>query len=161
MVIRHQLQSEKFPYASPTTPGLYVTFRAYIIELICLNVNNKIGPRFWSDKKYWGPKFGREVKGVSNVLKVIKGDKDPLTQTAFVQVIKEHNIKSLSYKTTVQKVVKYITIIKADLQKRRTKLNAKPPVEEIDTKKNSTFVDTGDQGILAKVRNIESGQKKA
>ncbi|KKN98961.1 hypothetical protein LCGC14_0142060 [marine sediment metagenome] len=156
MAIRHQPQSEKFPFKSPTTPGLYVTFQAYIIELICLNVNSKIGPRFWSDKKYWGPKFGREVKGVSNVLKSV-GNKDPLTQTAFTQIIKEHNIKSLSYKTTVQKVTRCIVARKAELQKKRTELSAKPSVKEIDSKRNSTFVDTGKKGVLAKIREIEGG----
>lgn len=156
MAIRHQPQDEKHPYASPTTPGLYTTFRAYIIELICLNVNQKIGPRFWSDKKYWGPKFRREVKGVANVLKVL-GTENPLTQTAFVQIVKQHNIKSLSYKTTVQKVVKYITIRKDDLERKRTELSEKPQIKEIDTEKNSTFVDTGRKNILSKIKETENG----
>ena len=156
MAIRHQPKSEKFPYASPTTPGLYVTFRAYVIELICLNVNKKIGPRFWSDHKYWGPKFRREVKGVDNVLKTL-GSEDSITQTAFVQIIKLHNIKSLSYKTTVRKVVRYIATRKTDLKEQRIKLQKKLPNKEVDVRKNSTFVDTGKDGVLARIREIENG----
>ncbi len=156
MAIRHQPQSKKYPYASPTTPGLYVTFQAYIIELICLNVNKKIGPRFWSDPKYWGPKFRREVKGVDNVLKVL-GASDTLTQTAFVQVIRQHNIKSLSYKTTVQKVVGYITSRKTDLTKQRIELKEKSFIKEVDARKNSTFVDTGSKNVLAKIKEVENG----
>lgn len=161
MAIRNQPQSEKFPYASPTTPGLYVTFRAYIIELICLNINAKIGPRFWSDQKYWGPKFRREVKGVDNVLRELDVV-DAVTQTAFVQIIRDFNIKSLTQKTTARRVVKNIKQRKTDLNVQRAKLQEKlsQQEQEIDTKKNSTFVDTGDQGILAKIRKIEGGQKK-
>ncbi len=50
MSIKRQPKSDKHPYASPTTPGLHIAFRDFIIELVCLNVNPKIGPRFWSDK---------------------------------------------------------------------------------------------------------------
>lgn len=156
MAIRHQPKSEKYPYASPTTPGLYVTFRAYIIELICLNVNKKIGPRFWSDTKYWGPKFRREVKGVANVLQQL-GVEDTITQTAFVQIVREHNIKSLTYKTTAKRVVKNVLGRKNKLEKQRRELRDKPQLQEIDAQKNSTFVDTGNKGILAKIREAENG----
>lgn len=156
MAIRNQQKSEQYPYASPTTPGLYVTFRAYIIELICLNVSYKIGPRFWADHKRWGPKFRREVKGVANVLQQL-GVLDAITQTAFVQIIKEHNIKSLTYKTTAKRVVRYINLRKARLEEQRTVLRKKQPQQEIDNKRNSTFVDTGDKNALAKIREAENG----
>lgn len=156
MAIRNQPQSETFPYASPTTPGLYVTFRVYIIELLCLNVSNRLGPRFWSDKKKWGPKFGREVKGVDNVIKKL-GSEDTLFQTAFVQIVREHNIKSLMYKTTVKRVVKNVLKRKEDLEQQRKNLQSKPAPQIIDVKKNSTFVDTGNKGVFAKVRETENG----
>ena len=156
MTIRHQLQDEKHPYVSPTTPGLYITFRAYIIELVCLNVNKKIGPRFWSDPKYWGPKFRREVKGVDNVIKLLK-TMDSITQTAFVQVVQQHNIKSLSYKTTVAKVARNIYKRKTFLEEQRSELMSKMPQREVDVKRNSTFIDTGDKGVLAKIRESENG----
>lgn len=156
MAIRHQPQSEKHPYASPTTPGLYVTFRAYLIELICLNVNKKLGPRFWSDKKYWGLKFRREVKGVDNVLKQLKA-MNTLTQTAFIQIVQEHNIKSLTHKATVKKVVRNILQREVDLDQQRTALRTKLPRQEIDSKRNATFVDNGEQSTLAKIREVENG----
>lgn len=156
MAIRKPTYSEKYPYVSPTTPGLYITFVAYIIELICLNVNKNIGPRFWSDKKYWGPKFRRELKGVYNVLKQL-GATDALTQTAFVQIIREHNIKSLSYKTTVRRLVKNICGRKDKLEQQRAKLRNKPQQQVIDTQKNSTFVDTGKKSLLARIREAENG----
>lgn len=156
MTIRHQPKDEKHPYASPTTPGLYVTFRAYVIELICYNVNKKIGPRFWSDPKYWGPKFRREIKGVDNVLKQLKSV-SAITETSFVQIIREHNIKSLTYKSTVRRVVSNIHKRETELERQRTKLVAKPSQQKVDVVKNSTFVDTGEKGILAKVREAENG----
>lgn len=156
MATRNQPQSETFPYASPTTPGLYVTFRAYIIELLCLNINNKLGPRFWSDKKRWGPKFGREVKGVDNVIKQL-GSEDTLFQTAFIQIVLSHNIKSLMYKTTVRRVVKNVLKRKVDLEQQRRDLQSKPAPQTIDVKKNSTFVDTGKKGVLARIRETENG----
>ncbi len=156
MTIRHQSQDAKHPYVSPTTPGLYITFRAYIIELVCLNVNKKIGPRFWSDPKYWGPKFRREIKGVDNVIKLLK-TMDSITQTAFVQVVQQHNIKSLSYKTTVEKVARNIYKRKTFLEKQRAELILKIPQSEVDVKKNSTFIDTGDKSVLAKIRESENG----
>lgn len=156
MTKKNQQQNTKHPYASPTTPGLYVTFRAYIIELICLNVNKKIGPRFWSDQKYWGPKFRREVKGVANVCEQL-GDTGTLTETAFIHVITLYNIKSLSYKTTVNKVVKNIHKKKIHLEQQREQLRHKKHNIQIDIKKNSTFVDTGPRGILSKIREAENG----
>lgn len=156
MAIRNQPQSDTFPYASPTTPGLYVTFRAYIIELLCLNVSNRLGPRFWSDKKKWGPKFGREVKGVDNVIKQL-GSEDTLFQTAFIQIVLSHNIKSLMYKTTVRRVVKNVLKRKVDLEQQRRDFQSKPATQKIDVKKNSTFVDTGKKGVLARIRETENG----
>lgn len=156
MAKKNQQQDQKHPYASPTTPGLYITLRAYIIELMCLNINKKISPRFWSDKKYWGPKFRREVKGVANVFEQLDGI-DTLTETALIYVITSYNIKSLLYKTTVKKVIKDTYKRKAYLEQQRIHLRQKKKHVEIDVKKNSIFVDTGRKGILAKIREVENG----
>lgn len=156
MVPKNHKQDKKHPYLSPTTPGLYITFRAYIIELICLNVNKKIGPRFWADQKYWGPKFRRETKGVANVLTMLT-DQDVLVETAFIYVIRQYNIRSLLYKTTVKKVVRNIQKRKIYLEQQRECLSNKIQHKEIDSKKNSTFVDIGKRGVLAKIRNAENG----
>jgi hypothetical protein len=87
---------------------------------------------------------------------------DAVTQTALVHVIRDFNIKSLTQKTTVKRVVKNVKQRKIDLNIQRARLQDKlsQQEQEIDTKKNSTFIDTGEQGVLAKIRKIESGQKK-
>ncbi|MHC4453425.1 MAG: hypothetical protein ACYSWS_01855 [Planctomycetota bacterium] len=156
MAIKHQPKSDKHPYASPTTPGLYVTFRDYVIELVCLNVNPKIGPRFWSDKSYWGPKYGREIRGVSNLGKELDLT-DVLTQTALIYTIKEYRIKALVAKKTVARVVRITRHRIEILQTQRKTLSQKPQREEIDSKKNSTFVDTGQKNVLARIRDVENG----
>ena len=155
MAIRYQPQSEKHPFPSPTTPGLYVTFRAYIIELVCLNINPKLGPRFWSDPKYWGLKFRREVKGVANLSKELDLT-NTLIQTALVQVIKEYNIKALVAKKTVARVVRLTNRRITDLKKQRQLLAGKQSQSTIDTKKNATFIDTGDKSTLNKIKELEN-----
>jgi hypothetical protein len=155
MAIRNQPQSEKHPYASPTTPGLYVAFRDLIIELVCLNINSRIGPRFWSDKKYWSPKYRREIKGVSSLGKELDLT-DILTQTALTEIIKEYRIKALVAHKTITRVIRLTRNRRANLVNKRMELAAKPQHEAIDTKKNSTFTDTGNKTILAKIRDMES-----
>ena len=159
MAIKHQPRSDKHPYASPTTPGLYVSFRDYIIELVCLNVNPKIGQRFWSDKTYWSPKYRREIKGVSN-LGMELDLTDTLTQTALVKIILEHNIKALVAKKILARVVRLTKCKIKDLSKQRALLSEKQQPVIIDIKKNSTFVDTGQKGRLAKIREEENGKKE-
>lgn len=156
MAIRHQPQDEKHQYASPTTPGLYVTFRDYIIELVCLNVDSKLGPRFWSEQGYWAPKYRREIRGVSNLGKLLDFTK-MLTQTALVQIIKEYRIKALVAKKTVEKINKLTCRRIKDITAQRAVLSDKSPIVVIDSKKNSTFIDTGEKSTLAKIREAENG----
>lgn len=154
MATRHQPQSVKHPYASPTTPGLYVTFRDYIIELVCLNINPKIGHRFWSDQNYWAPKYKREIKGMANLGKELDLS-DILTQTALIQIIKEYRIKALVAKKTKDKVIRLTRNRLATLKKHRASLATKQPQAPIDVKKNATFINTGEKTRLAKVKEAE------
>lgn len=154
MAIKHQPQSDKHPYASPTTPGLYIALRDYIIELVCLNVNQKIGPRFWSDKSYWNSKYKREVKGIANLGKELDLT-DTLTQTALVQIIKEYHIKALIAKKTVVRVIKLTNNRITQLKSQRESLAEKQHPIEIDSKKNATFVDLGSKTPLARAKEIE------
>ena len=156
MAVRHQPQSKKHPYASPTTPGLYVSLRDYIIELVCLNVNPKIGPRFWSDQKYWAPKYKREIRGTSNLGKELDLT-DTITQTALIQIIKEYNIKALVATKTISRIIKLTRRRIISLSNQRATLAKKSLQVEIDSKKNATFVDMGERSILAKVKEIENG----
>jgi len=154
--IKHQPQSEKHPYASPTTPGLYIAFRDYIIEMVCLNVNQKIGPRFWSDRKYWGPKYGREIRGMSNLGRELDLG-DTLVQVALIKVIKTNYIKALVSKKTVARVVRLTHKCYQELLSQRESLSNKKQPTKIDSKKNATFVDTGRKNVLAKIRDAENG----
>jgi len=156
MAIRHQPKSEKHPYASLTTPGLYVAFSDYIIELVCLNTNSKIGPRFWSDQGYWAPKYRREVRGVSNLGKELDLT-DTLTQTALSQILKEYRIKALVSKKTLVRVIRFTRKRIKHLEDQRTILRDKQQPAAIDPKKNSVFVDTGKKSTLAKIRQENNG----
>ncbi len=156
MAIKHQPKSDKHPYASPTTPGLYVALRDYIIELVCLNVNQKIGPRFWSDQTYWAPKYRREIRGVANLGREIDLS-DVITQTALIQVIREYRIKALVAKKTLQRVVRITNKRVVALKKQRVELSKKQQPVEINSQKNSTFVDTGKKNTIAKIREVENG----
>lgn len=156
MTVRYQPQSYKHPYASPTTPGLYVAFRDYVIELVCLNTNPKIGPRFWSDQGYWAPKYKREIRGISNLGKELDLT-DVLTQTAAIQVIKEYRIKALVAIKTKDKIVRLVRRRISYLREQREILAKKQPQIPIDAKKNATFVDVGTKNTLAKIRESENG----
>lgn len=156
MTIRHQPQSDKHQYASPTTPGLYVAFRDYAIELVCLNTNPKIGPRFWSDQSYWSPKYKREIRGISNLGKELDLT-DVLTQTAVIQIVKEYRIKALVATKTKDKIVRLVRRRISYLREQRETLAKKQLQAPIDAKKNATFVDTGKRSTLAKVRESENG----
>lgn len=155
MSIKHQPESDKHPYASPTTPGLYITFRDFIIELVCLNVNPKIGPRFWSDKKYWGPKYGREIRGLSNLGRELDLS-NTLVKVALINVIKSNYIKALVSKKTVTRVVRMTRKCHQELVDQRESLSKKQHPVMIDSKKNATFVDTGKKNVLAKIRDAEN-----
>jgi len=156
MAIRHQQRDEKHPYESPTTMGLYTTFRSFIIELVCLNVNRKLAPRFWSDTKYWGPKYRRETKGIANLANELNMD-DQVVRTALVHVIKNNNIKSLTAKKTISRVIaltfKQLDIINRD----RNKMDVNRYNSDIDIKENAKFVDTGEKTTISKIREMENG----
>jgi len=156
MAIRHQKKDDKHPYESPTTPGEYVTFRSFIIELVCCNNNPKLGPRFWSDQKYWAPKYRRETRGVANLAKEFCFD-DAITRTALVQIIQDHRIKALVAKKTLTKVIRLTKKRIEELTSHRQNLAKKVHSEPIDCKKNATFVDTGAPNAISRIRAAENG----
>jgi len=156
VVAKSRPQDDKHPYASPTTAGLYITFRDLVIELVCLNVNRSIGARFWQDAKYWGPKYKREIRGVSNLSKKIDLE-DKINQTALLWVIKNKGIKSLSATKTIERIVYYTKKQRQKLTEEREQLSAKKQIEPIDNKKNSVFVESGKKTTFAKIREAENG----
>lgn len=144
-------------YISPTTAGLEVTFKNYVIELVCMNVSRKrLGERFWKDKTYWGPKWGREIRGMSNLESATELPfDDVLVQLSVIECVRKQNIKSLSAKKTIQKLA---CAVKAEYNKRVLELESST-VENVATAENTTFSKIGKKTSFSKLLEIERGQK--
>ncbi len=153
---KNRPKSDRYPFLSPTTPGLHIDFRNYVIEWVCLSLDPKIGPRFWQDKGYWGPKYSREIRGVSNLGKELDLT-DKLTQTALIDTIREYKIKALVSKKTISRVVRLTRGRIESIKEQRDIISQKQPQQDIDPKKNSTLVDTGQKSVLARIREAENG----
>lgn len=140
-------------YKSPTTSDLEIEFNHYIIELICLNMNPKLGPRFWSDSEPydWGSKYRREIRGVHNLFQKLDNIDDPLLRNAIIEIIQQYKIKSLLAKKTVARVVKLVSA-RFNTHKRKIKENQPPPTT---IKENKQFTDTGKGSALGKLRELE------
>ena len=65
-----------------------VTFRAYVVERVCLNLRPDLGPRFWKDRKYWQPKFVRESVALSRLLEHFD-ENDPVVRRAVIDVARD------------------------------------------------------------------------
>jgi len=155
------LKTETQKFRSPTTPGLLITFRNYIIELVCLNVNAKLDPYFWKGQQYWKDKYKREIKGIFNLMKLINDDSQ-ITKTAIINVIKRLNIKSLSAKKTLYRIQKAVEKEKESLIFKRQQEPDGVEVGELKAymKKNSKFVNIGKQTKLDKLRKLENSVKE-
>lgn len=146
-------------YDSPTTPGLKVDLRNYLIELVCLNIDKNLGPKFWQDPKYWGPKYRREIKGVFNLFNLID-IQNPLIQTAIIHVITKYNIKALVAKKTLDRIVKLVDKRTRQIKEDRQKIADKAQTVIFNPRDNCHFIDCGDTNKLAKIKRIEqSGEK--
>jgi len=147
---------DKFP--SPTTQGLKVTFNNYLIELICLNMDRKLCARFWKyGNKYWKAKYRREIKGVHNLLKNFESLEDALLRCVMINVLVALDIRSLSARKTVDKVVKAVKInYQQALDKRKEIISRTKPHEQVSS---SEFVDVGNETRLAKIKAIRDGKK--
>jgi hypothetical protein len=152
----------KCSFESPTTKGLYVTIQAYIIELICLNMNNKLGPRFWRED-YWRKKFTREVRGVKLLLDELSGATNPIFQKALFKAIKKIGCQSFLRGNTRTKIIKYTKGIYWDLKEERQRMvnNASTvKVSQDYMKHNAVLVTPPANNKLDKLRSIENGKEK-
>jgi len=162
MAIRHQPQSEKHPYQSPTTPGLYVDFRNYIIELVCKNTNPRIGPRFWNMNDYWRKKYSRETRGIKQLSESLDFN-IPAIKAALIEIILERRIKALVRKDTITLVIKQVKKKLDNTIRQRQEMADKaqlPIIADDYQQRNARLVDTGTRDTFAKLREIEHGQKK-
>lgn len=140
-------------YKSPTTPGLEIEFNHYLIELICLNMNHKLGPRFWSNSGVydWGSKYRREIKGVNNLLQNFEFPDDQLLRGAIIEVIQQHRIKSLLAKKTIARAIK---LIHKKIFATKQKIMANQPVQT-EAANNIQFTNTESKTGLGKLRDLE------
>ncbi len=145
-------------YPSPTTSGLFVTFNNYIIELICLNMDKKLCPRFWKfANKYWQAKYRREIKGVHNLLKNFEFLDNPLLQRTIIDVVRKLDIKSMLAKKTVDRVTKAVKIsYEQALYKPKQMASHTKPQESVSS---SEFVGVGNKTKMAKIKAIRDGKK--
>lgn len=145
-------------YKSPTTPKLDVTFNNYLIELICLNMDRNLCPRFWKfGNKYWQAKYGREIKGVHNLLKNFESLEDPLLQRTIIDAVRKLDIRSMLATKTVNRVAKAVKInYEQELNKRKQMALDTKPHESVSS---SEFVDVGNETRLAKIKAIKDGKK--
>jgi len=155
-------------FDSPTTPGLKIDFKNYLIELVCINCDKRIGPRFWKNNIYWSSKYKREIRGVYNLIKSFDApitedtkvnvvENSPFAQKILIQVIKNLNIKSLSAKKTVQKIIaNHKKIFAKEYDHRLSVANEKTINSEIvNGKENARYVDTGNKNKLSILKDIE------
>jgi len=155
-------------FDSPTTPGLKIDFKNYLIELVCLNCDKRIGPRFWRNNNYWSSKYKREIKGTYNLInnfnapitedmKVNVIENNPFAQKILIQVIKNLNIKSLSAKKTIQKIM--TNYKKAYLKEYNNRLSITKEntinSEIANGKENARYIDTGKKNKLSILKDIE------
>ena len=155
-------------FDSPTTPGLKINFSHYLIELVCINCDKRISSRFWKSNEYWSSKYKREIKGVHNLikgfdapideeLKVNTVENSPFAQKILIQVIKNLNIKSLSAKKTIQKIMTtYKKMFEQEYDHRLSIANEKTINSEIvNGKENARYVDSGSKNKLSVLKDIE------
>lgn len=147
-------------YESPTTPGLKIAFNHFIVELICLNMDTKLGPRFWSgrNKKYWGPKYAREIsKGLGNLLSKMDDFDldDPIVRIGLIRAVQLTRVQTLLNKKNINRVGKRFHVEYKKLRQSHAASSSKPK-PTIDTAANAKFVDPPQQSILRKIREIES-----
>lgn len=151
-----KFSDKKHPYESPTTPGLYVTLSDFIVELICLNMNPKLGAKFWRDDKYWKTKYVREIsRGIQKLKELlIEFDlEDNIVRISLIRTVKNSNIKSLLVEKTRNVLLKKFKREYYRLLKTYDAPNN--PSIVIDPKTNSTFIDPPKKTILGKLREIE------
>ncbi len=143
---------------SPTTPGLNITFNDLVVETICLNMEPKLGPKFWSQSsKYWGPKYVREIsKGIQRFRKLF-GDYDldnPTIRIAIIRAVTNVKAQSLLIEKTRSRIFKRFLYENTKLL-RDHKVFKKEKDIPIDQNKNSRFIDLPQKTPLGKIREIE------
>jgi len=121
-------------------------------------MDRKLCARFWKfGNKYWQAKYGREIKGVHNLLKNFESLEDPLLQRTIIDTVRKLDIRSMSATKTVSRVARAVKInYEQELNKRRQMVSQVRPHEPVNS---SEFVDVGNETRLAKIKAIRNGKK--
>lgn len=155
--------NKKKDYKSPTTPGLQVNFYDFIVELVCLNMYPKLGPRFWSKSEYWKKKYSREISiGIKRLKETFeKWDfEDKIVKIVLVRSIKNTNIQSLLITKSREKLLRrFVREHKKLIDEYKN--NKQKEYQKFNTEKNSRFVDPlTNVGVFGKIRKIEKHGKE-
>lgn len=150
-------------YPSPTTPGLEVSFKNLIVELVCLNMESKLPRRFWLNRKYWGPKYGREVRGFQKFSRLHENLEDPVMQRAIIEAVRETRCMTLLNEQNLSRLDRCVKRKYAELVTQREKLAAQAtapiPADEY-MRRNTRLANLGGKSQLQRILEIEREQEK-
>lgn len=160
--------SEAATYASPTTPGLMLPFRKYIVELVCLNMRRPLKPRFWADDPYWAKKFVRECRGFAKFAKLHEERlDDPVFQQAVIAAIRWVQPCTLLNEHNLTRLDKRVAVEHARLLKQAENLAVRaadrPADQDHDEymRRNKPLAKVGERTRFSRIRGIEGGHVQA
>ena len=144
-------------YESPTTPGLMVTFRACVVERVCLNMRPDLGPRFWKDTRYWQPMFVRESVALARLLEHLD-ENDPVVRRALIEVVDERRMRTLMTRNQPRDV-KRVRAKHRELVAQRETLAAaaREPVDDVGgyVERNRSLSPTTQRNRLSRIEEVE------
>ena len=151
-------------YPSPTTPGLQVDFRNLVIELICLNMDPKLAPRFWRGKAYWSQKYAREARGFLKFSRLHDNIDDPLFQRATIAAVKAIGCKTLLNERTLSRLDRRLKKELECLRAKREEMAAVAPAAAVPAGeymgRNARITNLNGEGRLRRLLEIENGTKE-
>jgi hypothetical protein len=152
--------SEEATYPSPTTPGMAVPFRSYVVELVCLNMNRCLGPRFWADHGYWAKKYARECRGYAKFAK-LHAEKlsEPLYQKAVIAAVHWVQPGTLLTESNLTRLDKQIAVQYESLVQQHVALASSMGPAVVDheqyMQRNTKLVNVGEESRFGKIARIE------
>lgn len=150
-------------YPSPTTPGLTIDFKNLVVELVCLNMDAKLSARFWLDRKYWAPKYAREVRGFSMLIRLHDDIEDPVFQRATIDALKESRVQTLLNERNLSRLDRLVRRKMEILVAERERLAAQAPETipaEQYMERNTRLTSLGRSSRISKILEIERGQEE-